>query len=146
MRMARLVDAPASRACAGGGMGGGGEHQVIERPMHYNRWRSLERTGSGFAPEARRKKAPDVNQGLETTIERWRRQLASYIQQFWHRLAVEQQMSPSIAMFLLRCSKIMPATIFFPNAVDRQQQIAGVRADLPHLWRLIFGELQWNAR
>ncbi|WP_204366288.1 hypothetical protein [Comamonas sp. B-9] len=48
------------------------------------------------------------------------------------RLAVEQQMSPSIAMFLLRCSKIMCATIFFANAVDRQQQIAGVRAYLPH--------------
>ncbi|UXC18049.1 MULTISPECIES: hypothetical protein [Comamonas] len=62
------------------------------------------------------------------------------------RLAVEQQMSPSIAMFLLRCSKIMPATIFFPNAVDRQQQVAGERADLPHWWRLIFGVLQWNAR
>jgi hypothetical protein len=70
---------------------------------------------------------------LKPPFERWRRQLASYIQQFWHGLAVEQQMGPSIAMFLLRCSKIMPATIFFSNAVDRQQQIAGVRADLPHL-------------
>ncbi len=68
MRMARLVDAPARKTCAGGGMGGGGGHQVIERLMHYNRWRSLERTGSGFAPTTGRKKAPDVNQGLETTI------------------------------------------------------------------------------
>jgi hypothetical protein len=36
--------------------------------MHYNRWHSLERTGGGIAPAPGRKKAPDVNQGLETTI------------------------------------------------------------------------------
>lgn len=37
------------------------------RSLHYNRWRTLEQ-GRGRLQRPGRKKAPDVNQGLETTI------------------------------------------------------------------------------
>lgn len=53
---------------------------------------------------------------------------------------------PSIAMFLLRCSKIECATNIFYNRAHSRHQLALVQGNLPHYGQLFFGELQWNAR
>ena len=53
---------------------------------------------------------------------------------------------PSIAMFLLRCSKIVCATNIFYNRSHSPAGLVAVQANLPHYRQLFFGELQWNAR